>query len=435
MLKAFFNIGFTLPQPPSNLRGQSRADYIARRKFYDLTADYNYFSYTLNGKKVVKNKDAEQYYTRGGTNGGLFDMHGALSEEQVQEMKAQLETTRSIIWHGVISFDDDTSKGFETQESAVKFLNQTFGSFIDRTQMNRNNICVFASLHKDTDHRHIHFAFFEKAPKRRYKDGTVDYTRRGKISQKAIDNYLVSANMHLSEHGEEYYSARDRALARLKELRREGFGKRAQREVRTAITELTAGLPAKGRLQYNSDNMKAYRPMIDRVADLIIQSDPAAKQNHIAMLKEFARVQAEVRALAQDNKLGYINGRRMDKAQIEAIMTGEQSQAMPLQYIDLKNVDYFDRLKDDYKARVGNVILGVCKDLRRDAYFDRRRAYYKVCSQKMKARNFRRRRESLLMQVTRALSFIDKKEQANFIKSVQEIEREQEMERKGIQRG
>ena len=127
MLKAFFNIGFTLPQPPSNLRGQSRADYIARRKFYDMTAEYNYFSYTLNGKKVVKNKDAEQYYTRGGTNGGLFDMRGTLSEEQVQEMKAQLKTTRSIIWHGVISFDDDTSKGFETQESAIKFLNQTFG--------------------------------------------------------------------------------------------------------------------------------------------------------------------------------------------------------------------------------------------------------------------------------------------------------------------
>lgn len=432
MLKAFFNIGFTLPQPPSNLRGQSRADYIARRKFYDLTSEYNYFSYTLNGKKVVKNKDAEQYYTRGGTNGGLFDMRGALSEEQVQEMKSQLKTTRSIIWHGVISFDDDTSKGFETQESAIKFLNQTFGAFIDRTQLNRKNICVFASLHKDTDHRHIHFAFFEKEPNHRYKDGTVDYTRRGKISQKAIDNYLVSANMHLSEHGEEYYSARDRALDRLNELRREGFGRRAQREVRAAVTALAAELPGKGRLQYRAKNMEEYRERIDRVADLIIQSDPAAKKNHIAMMKEFARVRAEVETLARDNKLGYINGRRMDKAQIDAVMAGAQT--MPLQYIDLNNVDYFDRLKDDYKARVGNVILGICKELRRDIYFDRRRAYYKVCSQKMKARNFRRRRENLLMQVARALSFIDRKEQANFIKSVQEIEREQEMQRYGVQK-
>ena len=171
----------------------------------------------------------------------------------------------------MISFDDDTSKGFETQKSAIKFLNQTFGAFIDRTQLNRKNICVFASLHKDTDHRHIHFAFFEKEPNHRYKDGTVDYTRRGKISQKAIDNYLVSANMHLSEHGEEYYSARDRALDRLNELRREGFGRRAQREVRAAVTALAAELPVKGRLQYRAKNMEEYRERIDRVADLIIQ--------------------------------------------------------------------------------------------------------------------------------------------------------------------
>ena len=431
MLKAFFNIGFTLPEPPKKVSGKARAEYIARRNFYNLTAEYNYFTYTLNGKKVVKNKDAEQYYTRGGA-GGLFNLKGTISEDEVREIKAQLKESRSIIWHGIISFDDDTSKGFETQENAVKFLNQTFNAFIDRTQLNRNNICVYASLHKDTDHRHIHFAFFEKEPLHQYKDGTIDYTRRGTISQRAIDNYLVSANMHLSEHGEEYYSARDRALDRLNELRREGFGRRAQREVRAAVTALAAELPVKGRLQYRAKNMEEYRERIDRVADLIIQSDPAAKKNHIAMMKEFARVRAEVETLARDNKLGYINGRRMDKAQIDAVMAGAQT--MPLQYIDLNNVDYFDRLKDDYKARVGNVILGICKELRRDIYFDRRRAYYKVCSQKMKARNFRRRRENLLTQVARALSFIDRKEQANFIKSVQEIEREQEMQRYGVQK-
>lgn len=300
MLKAFFNIGFTLPEPPKKVSGKARAEYIARRNFYNLTAEYNYFTYTLNGKKVVKNKDAEQYYTRGGA-GGLFNLKGTISEDEVREIKAQLKESRSIIWHGIISFDDDTSKGFETQENAVKFLNQTFNAFIDRTQLNRNNICVYASLHKDTDHRHIHFAFFEKEPLHQYKDGTIDYTRRGTISQRAIDNYLVSANMHLSEHGDEYYSARDRALDRLKELRRQGFDKRAQREVRTALTALALNLPEKGRLQYNSKNMEQYRPMIDRVVDLVVQSDPEAKTNHIAMMKEFARVQDEVRTLAQDN--------------------------------------------------------------------------------------------------------------------------------------
>ena len=431
MLKAFFNIGFTAATPPGKLRGRSRADYIARRNFYNLTADYNYFSYTLNNKKVVRNKDAEQYFTRGGTNGGLFDMNGALTEEQVSEMKEQLKTTRSIIWHGVISFDSDTSKGFETQENAVKFLNQTFGAFIDRTPLNRKNICLYASLHKDTDHRHIHFAFFEKEPKRKYDD-EIDYTRKGTISQKAIDNYLVSANMHLSEHGDEYYTARDRALDRLNELRRKGC-RRTKKDVRTEIMELAASLPEKGRLQYRAKNMEEYRERIDRVADLLIQSDPASRENHVAMLKEFARIQEEVKMLAQDNRLGYVNGLRMNEQELRAAMQGEQK--MPMKYVDFEQIDYFQRLKDDYKARVGNVILGMCKDLRRDKYFDRRRAYYKVCSRKMKARNCRRRRENLLTQAVRALAFVDREERANYMKTVQQIEREQEMERYGVQRG
>lgn len=68
-------------------------------------------------------------------------------------------------------------------------------------------------------------------------------------------------------------------------------------------------------------------------------------------------------------------------------------------------------------------------------YFDRRRAFYKVCSQKMKARNFRRRRESILQQVVRTLSFVDRAERANYQKTVQQIEREQETLRYGTQRG
>ena len=83
MPKALFNIAFTLPSPPSNLRGNARADYQARRNFYNLTADYNYFSYSLDGKKVVKNANAEHYFTREGTNTGLFNLHGAIDKEEL----------------------------------------------------------------------------------------------------------------------------------------------------------------------------------------------------------------------------------------------------------------------------------------------------------------------------------------------------------------
>lgn len=53
-MKAIFNIGYTSATPPASYTGERRADYIAKRNFYNLTADYNYFTYTLNGQRFQK---------------------------------------------------------------------------------------------------------------------------------------------------------------------------------------------------------------------------------------------------------------------------------------------------------------------------------------------------------------------------------------------
>lgn len=430
MPKALFNIAYTLPSAPSYMKGNARAEYQARRSFYDLTAQYNFFSYVLNGKKIARNANAEEYYTRGGTNGGLFNLDGAMSEGQVAEMKKRLESSKSVIWHGFISFDEETSRGFQTQENAVKFMRQTFGSFLERTHLNPKNIELYAALHLDKEHHHhIHFAFFEREPKHRDKNGVLGYTHRGKFDARAIDNYLVSANMHLSENGYEYYTARDRAMSRLREARKEIGNSVKNADLRLALSDLRSKLPKEGRLQYNAAQMKELRPDIDRVAELLITSDPAANAAHKEMLVQLARVKEEVIELVKDNKLAYSDDRRMSKQELAAAMSGDSS--MSLKFVDLKNVDYFERLQADYRARVGNVVLGVCKDLSRNDYQDRCRKHnINDRSMKINAKHRWRRRESLLQNAVRILAEVDKKQPANFIKTVQEIEREQEMERR-----
>ena len=430
MPKALFNIAYTLPSAPSYMKGNARADYQARRSFYDLTAQYNFFSYVLNGKKIARNANAEEYYTRGGTNGGLFNLDGAMSEGQVAEMKKRLESSKSVIWHGFISFDEETSRGFQTQENAVKFMRQTFGSFLERTHLNPKNIELYAALHLDKEHHHhIHFAFFEREPKHRDKNGVLGYTHRGKFDARAIDNYLVSANMHLSENGYEYYTARDRAMSRLREARKEIGNSVKNADLRLALSDLRSKLPKEGRLQYNAAQMKELRPDIDRVAELLIASDPAANAAHKEMLVQLARVKEEVIELVKDNKLAYSDDRRMSKQELAAAMSGDSS--MSLKFVDLKNVDYFERLQADYRARVGNVVLGVCKDLSRNYYQDRCRKHnINDRSMKINAKHRWRRRESLLQNAVRILAEVDKQQPANFIKTVQEIEREQEMERR-----
>lgn len=430
MPKALFNIAYTLPAPPSHLHGNARADYQARRNFYNLTADYNYFSYSLDGKKVVKNANAEHYFTREGTNTGLFNLQGAISQEQMKELKSKLKKTKSIIWHGFISFDEDISRGFNTQENAVKFMNQTFGGFLSRAGFKKDNIELYASLHDDTDHRHIHFSFFEKEPKRRDKNGVLGFRRLGKIDAKAIDNYLVSANMHLSEHREEYYTARDESIASLNEVRKRRQGRVMIRnqELNIALSELLNKLPKTGRLGYRSENMKLLRPEIDRVTELLIGSSKTATISHDNVLRQFSRIKSETEQLVKDNKLVYVDERRLNKEEIAAAMT---ENLWGMKAIDMKNVDYFDRLREDYKSRLGNITIGVCLDLRRRDFEQFRRDKVNDKLRKITAKNRRKRRDNA---ISGAIQFLCRTSdiyiRTNFLKTLQQNEADIERQRR-----
>lgn len=440
-MKSIFNIGFTLAEPPAKLTGNARAEYIAERNFYNLTAEYNYFNYTLSGKKVTKNSTAEDYFTRGGSNTGLFNMDGPIDEQKKAELKAQLKDTKSIIWHGFISFDAETSRGFTNQENCVKFMNQTFGAFLDRAGLKKSNVELYCSLHEDTQHRHIHFAFFEKEPMRLNKNGYLGFTRRGKIAQPVIDNYLVSANMHLSEHAAEYYTARDKSINELHRLRdmrsRTGFvdgrAGTAALMLNAELSALILKLPKTGRLQYNAAVMQDLRPQIDRIADMLIRSDVRAFEAHGQMLKELARVEKEMQKLAADGKFGYIDGKRMTAADIRAAMDdgSMRNKSIPVSLIDMQNVDYFERLRNDYKARVGNVVLGMCKEIiRSDSRDYRRVAHVNDKHRKIDAKYRRRYQHNLVIRAQSAIGAICRMESSNYLKTVQQHERDIEFEKK-----
>lgn len=424
MPKALFNIAYTAPTPPSNLRGNVRAEYMARRKFYNLTSSYNFFTYALNGKKVTKNANAEHYFTREGVNSGLFNFEGAMNDAQIEELKAKLKDTDSIIWHGFVSFEEQFTDAFSTQENAIKFMRQTFRAFFEHTHLKRDNLEFYAALHEDTDNRHIHFAFFEKQPKRRDKDGNLCFTKKGKIDAKAIDNYLVSANMHLDEHGSEYYCARDKAMEQLN-IARKGVASGIIRSytLNKELDSLIESLPTTGRLQYGAANMVDLRPQIDRVADLLIRTDLKAIKAQEEMLHQLARVKDNVVNLISNNKLAYINNRRLSKDEINDVMGGKPG--IDLGYVDLKNVDYFEQLQKDYQTRVGNVVLGLCKDIKRGDFRDNKRRYGvndKGC--KINAKHRREKRANAIRDIQNLLCELCKGEQANFLKSVQQNEQE-----------
>ncbi|MCL2061500.1 MAG: hypothetical protein FWH03_02635 [Firmicutes bacterium] len=422
MSKALFNIAYTAKTPPAKLKGEARADYIARRSFYDMTAGYNYFVYMLNERKVEKNKDALDYYTRGGTNSGLFNAKGRLSAADAGALKERLKSTDSIIWHGFLSFDEETSKGFTTQEQAIKFMRQSFNAFIDRTHLKRDNIELFAALHTDTaHHHHIHFAFFEKEPKRRDKNGKLGYTKVGSFEQKAIDNYLVAANMHLDENAYEYYSARDRAMESLKSIKLSALSE--EKALRQKLSELARILPQEGRLQYNAEQIAPFHKDIDAAVNLLICSNPAALSAHTEMQRQFALKEAEVLRLAQENGLSYVNNRRLTKAQMQELFVNGQAKNITQEGIKLDNIDYIAKLRLDYQARLGNYVLGLVKSMHKE-YRQPRRAKVNDLHLKIRSRRRGRGAREILHNVLKSLDTTMHGISRDFTKSLKQIEHE-----------
>ena len=87
----------------------------------------------------------------------------------------------------------------------------------------------------------------------------------------------------------------------------------------------------------------------------------------------------------------------------------------------MKNVDYLSRLQDDFKARLGNMVLGVCKDMMKE----QKRTEW---NRKTIAKNFRRTRNRIVRNLKNAIIAECTMDSANFLKTVKEHEYEMKRE-------
>ena len=60
------------------------------------------------------------------------------------------------------------------------------------------------------------------------------------------------------------------------------------------LTELLKALPKRGRMQYNSFNMKDYRPLIDNYIDHLIRTDKNAKASFSKLMETLDRLEANI---------------------------------------------------------------------------------------------------------------------------------------------
>ena len=348
-----FNIAFTTASSPRSASVRQRVEHAQLRAYYNWTAPYNFKAYMEDQKKTETHKDYADYMKKGDV---LFNQDGVLSQKKLDEVKANLATTKSIIWHGFISFDEECSKQFNSKSACIDFLHDTFNVLLDHSHLDSRNVELIASLHTDTEHHHhIHFTFFEKSAK---KNGT--YARKGTFSQRAIDNFVVSSNLYLDERRQQLHIKRDRLIERIKQsypTRQAREYSHRTDEVAKAVTQLAAKLPEDGRLGYNSANMAELRKDVDKVVNLLISKDKDLANAYVEWQNELRHREDVARRAMTDSRFAYVSGER------KKLPT--DSDAVATNVANWDNIRVIEDIRKDMSARLGNYVIKLAANVSR----------------------------------------------------------------------
>lgn len=376
MPKVLFNISFT-PPTTNATSAAAKLRHASDRAFYTCNAKYNYFSYTnANGKVVIDESEktkpeqglAPKNYME--KTSGIFNQKGVLNAKQKAELEEKLKTTKSIIWHGFISFDNDTSPLFNTQKACIDFIRSTMSVYFKQNGLNEDKLVQYYSLHQDTEHNHIHFGFFEdeadkivngkkqfrkagvfgKKIGEEYHDETGKPCNKDDIGAKKVNLYFDRGRDFFLYGAEEYLQNNSLILRTLRDATTKTFNKNsaetlrkeAARQLRVEIISLSRDLPRTGRLSYSSQDMAGFQPRIDAIAQHFINLDPELRLANDRFVHQLFASISHMKKFCKDEGISFK-------------MVGKQK---------------FDDVYKQYRSRLGNRIIRLARTCRFDIFND-----------------------------------------------------------------
>ncbi|MBR4003057.1 MAG: hypothetical protein IKI95_03190 [Clostridia bacterium] len=263
------NVNFFL-EYVNNLRGLPEDDkyrdmFGEKRKFYSSTKENDYLKYVQTGSKEIT--DYVEYSGNSEKSHGVFNQNGLMSPEDMKILRKNLRVTESVIWHGVISFTEKFGNTYcDNYEKAFEMMKQEMPKFFRNCHFNPDNIEWFAGLHENTDNKHIHFSFFEKSPQRYKRDCERLCYSDGFLPEKVIARAKASIELNLMKISFNVNEKRKLLTEELKNIMQTGV-------YMNKINSLVIILPREGRMQYDSENLKKYRPHIDLIINQIISNN------------------------------------------------------------------------------------------------------------------------------------------------------------------
>ncbi len=280
------------------------AKYCDKRKFYSCNQDFNYVSYVNQGSK--QKIDYVAYSGNKEKSTGVFNEGGLLTAQQQAELKKRLRETKSIIWDGVIAFQQDFGNKYMCgYEEAVGLLTAELPRFFKSAGLNPENMTWYAGLHENTRYKHIHISFFENEPQRfTQRGGDEKNYSGGYISKAVLDHFKIAVQQRLTDVTAELKLARKNLTDLAKEVLFSDKNKESNlTEIQEQIADLIPLLPETGRLSYDSDNMEPLRPNIRRVVDLLIKSSSEIYHTFTELCDAAMRRDANTREMLLSQKI------------------------------------------------------------------------------------------------------------------------------------
>ncbi len=172
------------------------------RSFYDCSASYNWANY------VTRDHGSTNELTF-----NIIDSKGnKLNINQIKEKLSYLTASQTLIWDNLISFrGDEKIFNIFNEEDSFKFIKKSIEGFNDN-KLNFNNIDYLTCYHDDTEHRHIHFLFWQKQPEFLNYKGEKEFLKKGKISIDNLNNFKELGEKWLIENYYRIYNYRDEII-------------------------------------------------------------------------------------------------------------------------------------------------------------------------------------------------------------------------------
>lgn len=271
-------------KPPSNSR---------MKKEISLDSISGYFEYTgreeaKDVEKEVEDNESGYFGYTGSHSVGTSSSMGMLNTREdrkkfKKEIKKYFYKKGNVCWDLVISLESDEEAaklGLETVDNWNSVMSDALPKIFKQYDLEYNNVLWWFDVHRNTEHPHVHLAFIEKHQTR----------FKGKISKAKLENVkrsiytCIVARQKLAEKTgydyKEYFKLKDWEFNQFMTLVK---GKDLSK-LKT-LNQLLDALPKTGRLQYNSYNMKEYKPAIDRIIDEIIFNSPDLKKQYDLLIE------------------------------------------------------------------------------------------------------------------------------------------------------